>query len=353
MRVDVYDLQLGDKLARDVFTHYGLHVMSAGTVIKENEIHKLKQLGIDTIDIEERQAPRIEDVVLVEENYTVENISKQVQPKFYQAVTGIKALFDQALMENRIDKEQIDFTFEPLIQSIEREKDVVTLLIRLNTQDDYTFQHSVQVGIIAYYLAKWLEMPQEEALLVGKAGYLHDIGKSKINTALLTKPAGLTEAEYEEVKLHTIYGSQILQSVLDQPLLATTALQHHERMNGLGYPYGIKTDEIHPYAKIVAVADIYSAMISTRSYQKRRDLLVVLKELHRLSFEELDPIVTQTFIRNMIPNFIGKKLLLTTGEIGEIVMTNPSDYFRPLISINGDFIDLSKERSLDIEHIYV
>jgi putative nucleotidyltransferase with HDIG domain len=351
MRIWVYDLKHGDKITNDVFNDYGLHVMSSGTIIGDKEIVKLKQLNIDYVDIavrEEYYEPTEKEI-----NYSKQRISANVQPKFSNAAQGIKELFDQAIAENRIDDEQVNLKFEPLVQSMEKEKDVVSLLIQLNTQDDYTYQHSVQVGIISYYIAKWMELPEKEALFIGKAGYLHDIGKSKISKEILQKPSKLSDVEFEEIKKHTIYGNEILKTNVKYPLLATVALQHHERMNGLGYPFGILGKDIHLYSRIVGVADIYSAMISTRAYQKKRDLLFVLKELHRLSFEELDPKVTHTFIINMLPNFVGKKLLLTTGEIGQIVLTNPSDFFRPLVKIDGDFVDLSKQRSLQIEQIYV
>lgn len=88
----------------------------------------------------------------------------------------------------------------------------------------------------------------------------------------------------------------------------------------------VKSTEIHSYSLIVAVADVYSAMISKRVYQDKRDLLFVLKELHRMSFGQLDPKITQVFIRNMIPNFIGKTVSLSDGRVGTIVMTNPTDF---------------------------
>jgi putative nucleotidyltransferase with HDIG domain len=206
----------------------------------------------------------------------------------------------------------------------------------------------VQVGMLSYYIAKWLELPEEEALLVGKAGYLHDIGKCKIDNEILKKPGRLSDTEFNEVKKHTVYGYEIIQQSFDNPALSLTALQHHERLNGKGYPMGIKNTEIHPYAKIVAVADVYSAMTSERIYQEKRDLLYVLKELNRMSFGELDPKATQVFIKHMIPNFIGKRVSLSDGRSGRIIMTNPTDFFNPLIQIDDEFIDLSNNPGIEI-----
>jgi HD-GYP domain-containing protein (c-di-GMP phosphodiesterase class II) len=105
-------------------------------------------------------------------------------------------------------------------------------------------------------------------------------------------------------------------------------------------------------AKIVAIADVYSAMISSRVYREKRDLLHVLRDMHELSFQELDPDFTHTFIRHMIPNFIGKRVDLTSGESGIIVMTHPTDFFRPLVQVGEQFIDLSVNRKIEITQVH-
>ena len=160
--------------------------------------------------------------------------------------------------------------------------------------------------------------------------------------SILNKPESLTAQEYDLVKQHTIYGHDIIQNSFGDTLHAKVALEHHERMDGTGYPNQMNGDQVHPVSKIVAVADVYSAMISSRVYQKKRDLLFVLKELYRMSFTELDPFTTHTFIKHMIPNFIGKRVELNTGETGTIIMTHPSEFFRPLIQIEDQFIDLDR-----------
>ena len=124
-------------------------------------------------------------------------------------------------------------------------------------------------------------------------------------------------------------------------------------MDGSGYPHGIRGDEISPIAKIVAVADVYSAMISTRVYQDKRDLLYVLRELYRMSFQELDPETTHTFIRHMIPNFIGKRVDMSSGQSGVIIMTHPTEFFRPLVQLDEEFIDLTEQREYEITQVYM
>lgn len=349
MRIHIYELQIGDRLASNVFNENGLHVLSNGKMLDAQDINKLFNHRIDYVEIHRRTS----DMDIMDKVSKAKESVKEVQPHFDLAVDGVKELFEQVLREGKFDAQQINEKFDPLVDSFSQETDVVQLLLALNGKDNYTFHHSVQVGMISYYLAKWIGKSKQESLFIGKAGYLHDIGKSKIDESILNKPAKLTNEEYKMIKQHTLLGKDIIEKSMGPSALSLVALQHHERLNGTGYPNGIHGSQMHPISKIVAVADVYSAMISSRVYQQKRDLLIVLKELHRLSFSELDPFVVQTFIRNMIPNFLGKNVSLTTGEVGRIIMTHPTDFFKPLIQVEDNYIDLAHNPQIEINMIFL
>ncbi|NEW07804.1 HD-GYP domain-containing protein [Paenibacillus sp. SYP-B3998] len=346
MRIHVLQLIVGDKLISDSYNSVGLHLLSSGTVLDAGDILMLNRHNIDYVDILPRETEDPE-----QDERTQYQVTPEQSDCFHKAIDGIKQLFKCAGFGDKLVNNDVETAFNPLIQSFQGEKDVVSLLLSLNSQDDYTYQHSVQVGMLSYYMAKWMYKSDKEALLIGKAGYLHDIGKSKIDPSILEKPGKLTNDEYNEIKKHTIYGYEIIRDSLQDNTIALVALQHHERFDGSGYPMRRTKTEIHSYSTIIAVADVYSAMISNRVYQESRDLLFVLKELHRMSFGQLDPKITQIFIRNMIPNFIGKKVSLSDGRAGTIVMTNPSDFFRPLIKIKNEFVDLSQLNGVEITQI--
>lgn len=350
MRIHVTELHIGDQLSSNVFNNYGLHVLTSDTVLTGDDISKLFRHNIDYVDINMRTDFEISTLT----NHQYDSIISNVLPKFEVATAGIKNLFDQVREEGKIDERIINQNVDPLLEQFQKEKDVVSLLLTLSNKDDYTYQHCVQVGMISYYLASWIGLPEEQALLTGKAGFLHDIGKSKIDQDILNKPDKLTAEEFLLMQNHTTFGYEIIQKSLSTNIeIGLVALQHHERLNGTGYPNKLTRDQMHPMARIISVADVYSAMISSRVYQKKQDLLFVLRELHRLSFSELDPVIVQSFIRKMIPNFIGKSLVMKTGEVGQIVMTNPTDVFRPLIKMNDQFLDMSKNHQFEIETIFL
>jgi putative nucleotidyltransferase with HDIG domain len=350
MRIHITDVRTGDRLAEDIFNSYGLHVLSRGTTLNDKELSQLYQHQVDFLKIDWRDT--IDSSEVIETDIT-SSYNPLLRPLYQDAVAGAEQLFERALIEGRIYEEDVKESFQPLVENFRTERDVVSLLLMLNSQDDYTYQHSVQVGMLSYYIARWLKWSEEETVRAGRAGFLHDIGKCRISEAILNKPYKLTDDEFDQIKDHPKLGYEILKSSFEDPAIALAALQHHERMDGKGYPMGLSKDQIHPLAKIVAVADVYSAMISSRVYREKRDLLFVLKELHELSFEQLDPDVTHTFIRHMIPNFIGKKVDLTSGETGTIIMSHPTEFFRPLVQIGEQFIDLSIERNKEIQQVYM
>ncbi|WP_091229170.1 HD-GYP domain-containing protein [Fontibacillus panacisegetis] len=353
MKVHIMDLNPGDRLRTDVFNHSGVLILDKEKELTNESIVKLLQHGIDYIDI----LPQPTVVTEVDNSFTspmmLSDQVLHVKPSFDKAIDGFELMFLEALSTGSFDNSQVDKVLEPIVNQLVGQKDVISLLLVLNDKDNYTYNHSMQVGMLSYYIATWLGYPKDEAYIIGKAGYLIDIGKSKVPQEILTKPGKLTPEEFEQVKRHTEYGHDIILKSTGDELLALIALQHHEREDGSGYPHGLSEKEIHPYAKITAVADVYTAMTSNRVYQSKQEFLTVLRELNSLSFGKLSAEPTQLLIKHLLPNFIGKKVTLSNGESGSIVMTNQTDFFRPLVQTNSKFIDLSKERDIIISEIFL
>ncbi|MFC6652250.1 MULTISPECIES: HD-GYP domain-containing protein [Paenibacillus] len=345
MRVHVMDLKPGDHLRMDTFSSRGLHVLPKGSRLQMEEIAKLIQHGVDYVDIDtvqEEPAPSSRTSII-----------QAATSSFDTTIDGFESLYMEALSKGSFNQSVVDDILQPTLSSLDKHKDVVTLLLLLDREDNYTYNHSLQVGMLSYYLATWLGYSKAECYEIGRAGYLIDIGKCRISPAILNKPGKLTPAEYEEIKLHTVYGYEIIQNSMNDPFTALVALQHHEREDGSGYPRQLTKTDIHPYAQIAAVADIYSAMTTNRVYQSKQELISVLREINSLSFGKLNGKPVQAFINHLMPNFIGKRVLLSTGDMGVIVMNNPLDVFRPLVQSEGKFLDLSRERKIAVVEIYM
>ncbi|MDT3425124.1 HD-GYP domain-containing protein (c-di-GMP phosphodiesterase class II) [Paenibacillus forsythiae] len=343
MKVHITDLKPGDYLKEDTFSHRGIHILSKGSQLQEDDINRLIQHGVEYVDIE---GP-------VQFSASNPSVIQTVATQFDQTIEGFESLYMEALAKGSFNQSMVDDILKPLLSSLDQSKDVVTLLLLLDRDDDYTYNHSLQVGMLTYYIAAWLGYSKKECYDISRAGYLLDIGKCRIPASILKKPGKLTPEEFQEVQRHTTYGYEIIRNSMSDHSTALVALQHHEREDGSGYPAKLVKAEIHPYAQIAAIADVYSAMTTSRVYQSKQELLSVLRELHNLGFGKLNGKSVQAFIQHLMPNFIGKRVLLSTGDMGVIILNNSTDVFRPLVQSEGRFIDLSRERNLAIVEIYM
>lgn len=345
------DLIPGDQLLDDTFNHSGVLVLPKNSKLSNESITRLLQHNIDYIDIREREF----NLKHIDDKHSSNTAHKKINQQFNHAINQFEHLFLSILAKGTYEDNNMEQLLQSVVSTLEEHTDVVSLLLLLHEQqtDDYRYNHSLQVGMLAYYIAKWLGYNDAEAYLVSKAGFLIDVGSSQLPLSIINKPERLTEQEFAEVKKHPEYSYDIIMKSTKDELSALVALQHHERENGSGYPKGLYSEAIHPYAKIVAVADVYTAMISNRVYQTKQELLTVLKELNSLSFSQLSPEPTQALISHLLPNFIGKRVLLSTGKSGIIIMTNPTDFFRPLIQTDTDFIDLARKPEIIIQKVFL
>ncbi len=164
-------------------------------------------------------------------------------------------------------------------------KSLVTII---EAKDLYTQQHSSRVTTYAIKFAEEMKCSEEELEILSFAGYLHDIGKIGISDSILTKTGKLTPSEYEAIKLHPVIGDHIVEPLGLLKTEREIIRYHHERPDGKGYPEGLVGDEIPLLARIVAVADAFDAMTSTRSYRDSLDLEYAIEELRRYSGKMFD-----------------------------------------------------------------
>ncbi|MDZ5473174.1 HD-GYP domain-containing protein [Bacillus sp. 31A1R] len=226
------------------------------------------------------------------------------------------------------------------------------LFYELNSKDEYTYRHMICVGIIATMIGRWINLPKEELEHLTLGATLHDVGKTKISNDILNKPGKLTKEEYETMKLHTMYGYELLKGIkgLDERV-AIVALQHHEREDGGGYPFRLVNRQIDIHSKIVAIADVFHAMSSARVYHKAAPLHVVIKQMQEDAFGKLDPNILLVFLYKMMNSLTGKQVQLTNGAEGTIIMIHPYDPLRSLVRVEDTLIDLRYNKHLQIEKV--
>ncbi|AZK46581.1 HD-GYP domain-containing protein [Paenibacillus lentus] len=349
MRTHVMELRPGDRLIEDTFNRAGLHILPKGSVIQTEEIALLIRQSIDYVDIEPRDGSAISETTQIVGS---QEFSQRLQENFEKTVQGFQTIFLEALTTGRFNQSMVDEKLLPTLEALDKRKNIATLLYMLSNDDVNIYNHSLQVGLLSYYIATWLGYSREECHEISKAGYLHDIGKSRVRQSIKNK-SELQGEELEEMRRHTNYGYEIIrESIKDNETLALAALQHHENVDGSGYPKGIGKDEIHPYSQIVAVANAYVDMTTSPNRQPHDSLLTVLRKVYELGFGKLNEKAVQALTQNLLPSFIGKRVQLSNGENATIVYNNPTDIFRPLVKVDDFFRDLSRERDIEIQEIF-
>ena len=220
---------------------------------------------------------------------------------------------------------------DDLMKAIEDNEAIAVDISALKVSDEYTFKHSVDVATMSMIVSRQYGLPDEQIYEIGISGLLHDIGKSKIPNEILNKAGKLTDEEFALIKQHSLLGYQILK---DKPELSNAiklgVLQHHEKINGSGYPMGATEDKIHIFAKIIAVADIYDALVTERPYKKAftpRDAVEMIMAMTG----ELDLKVMQSFLESVILYPVGTNVDLSNGEKAKVVANNPKYVLRPTV----------------------
>jgi putative nucleotidyltransferase with HDIG domain len=174
---------------------------------------------------------------------------------------------------------------------------VAKLAQAVEIRDQYTGQHSQRVTTYAVLLAEQLDLPLEKVEFIRLGTPLHDIGKIGIHDSILRKPGNLTAEEFETMKLHTVKGAAILESIPDLAPILPIVRSHHERWDGKGYPDGLAGDNICQLARIVAVADAFDAMTSDTPYRQGMPAEVALAEVEKEIGRQFDPAAVTAFLQ--------------------------------------------------------
>lgn len=349
--VPVSQLKTGEKITENVLTKFNNILFAKGKIVTERDLEILKAFLIPAVQIESNiaeSAGSAEDTALEEINNSISPLHESYD-KMLQLLRRVFTIAD-AGGEN-LPILEIRTSLEALIKHIDS-YNILTFSPRTFQLSDFILHNSIMVSMTSYCLAKWVGMPAKDLMPVALAGLLHDIGTAKVDPEILFKPTKLNSAESEEMKKHTIIGYNLLKAVpAINEGVKLSALQHHEREDGSGYPLAIRGDKIHSYSKIVAVTDMFHAMKTDRFHKKGISPYLVLEQLQDEAFGKLDPAIVQMFINKVTSFHNGTLVRLNDNRIGEIVFSDRSYPTRPWVNVNGKIINLTLERNLYIQDV--
>ncbi|GAA3400452.1 HD-GYP domain-containing protein [Paenibacillus hodogayensis] len=336
-----FEQLMGKRLVRDLFNNQGVLLIPLATVLNRSHIHVMRDHGLQLSDND------------VEEVGPYANVSSALPGLGIDEAAGVvHDVFEQARVSRQIPLAQLRMRVLPLIRESVDRLHLFQLLAALHDKQDYLSRHSVGVGAISMLLGKWIGLPETELLQLTTAAILHDIGKTQIPAELLNKPGRLDDDEFDTMKRHTVIGFEMIRKTVGTTeRQAKVALQHHERIDGSGYPLGLKCEQIDPFSRIVAVADVFHAMTSRTVYRNPSPVYAVLKQVEGGAFGAFDPAVVSVLLHKFMQALIGYEVMLTDGTKAKIVLIHPHRQTRPLVQADDTFIDLSQNYALDIEQI--
>lgn len=279
-------------------------------------------------------------------------VNEELIESYKKVESKLDNIFEDVKSGKDLELDEISSEMEEFAMEVSKETNILAQMRLLSRKDDYTFDHSLDVSILSMSLGKWIDMSDHAIYELAMVGLFHDIGKLRIPDEILKKPGRLTETEFEEIKNHPSYGYEILKKTgkFSENVLRGV-LEHHEKINGTGYPYGLKGDEISDYGKIVAICDIYHALASKRYYKEKESPLIVADYIRAEAFTSLDPEFAHIFLNNISKFYVGNKVLLSNGEIGEIIYIHPQDKTKPIVKVGDDFINFLTDNELKILEI--
>ena len=306
----------------------------AGVIAKENITHIV-----------------LHRVILVDKKRgsAIKESKKKANEVFSEAFDTVKEIVQSVHLEKAVNMRKVSSMVHSMVDDILENRDAMVGLTNIKMYDEYTFAHSVNVSVLAISLGSYLSFDKPQIAALGIAGMMHDIGKVSIPLEIINKPDKLTDEEFQIIKRHPVEGALILADVPAMTRLAmVAAFEHHQHGGVRGYPRMDDVVQMHPFSEIVAMADIYDAIIAARVYYKvatppDQAIRIMLKKRGTA----FNPVLVKAFV-NMIGIYpVGTLVKLDTGEIG-IVMHQTRDLLRPRVLLLTKFDGSEKDSGIEV-----
>jgi putative nucleotidyltransferase with HDIG domain len=369
-----------DQLVPGMFVHQileqkgALTVKSQGKVTSTDVVNTLKKRGVKTLAIDTDKSFKVSESSSSISSNSVENepaekilapiksvsLEKELNraTKLHQQGKDIqKLLLENVQKETPFDTSIPKAFSNKLVESVDRNPDALLCLTKIREKDDYLLEHSLNVAILLANFGKYLGMSEEEVQDLSYAGFLHDLGKIKIPDEILHKPGRLTESEMEVMKGHVKHGVDYLETMNIAAPLVQAISEHHERLDGLGYPAGKQGDAISKAGRMLAIADMYDALTADRVYKPGMSSQKAFSILMSDAPFRLDKALVQQFIRCLGVYPVGSLVLLSNERLA-MVLEQKDSPLTPLVKVfysvrNSHYltprdIDLSVDKTVSI-----
>jgi len=347
----------GMKLAKKIFSEEGVVLLAENMELTARLIERLEANHVYYLYIEDHRASDIEAKPLLSEE-TLRFAIKEIKSTFNAMQTTTS--------RNRYNRpfiaQSLKSVMDNVLDELLAQKDAMIMLMNMGSIDNYLYQHSLNVCVYTCLLTLHSGMSREQIINIGLGALLHDIGKTMIDVEVLKKSNSLSPIEFEEIKLHTTYGFEMLKDQPNLPLaVAHCAFQHHERIDGSGYPRGIKGEHISEDAKWIGIVDSYDAMTTNRIYNTPILPHDAMDRLYAGSGTLYDQKKLAHFRDKVVLYPIGLTVKLSNGTSGIVADYHSKYPHRPIIRVLTDEagqllketydLDLSKKLNVMITNV--
>ncbi len=311
--------------------------------------HKKPQNGL----VIDRPVKKIRFGKAPEKKVSIEKEIERASATYSKTSNLVKTMMDEVRLGNSIDSKAAKLAVSECVESVIANPDAMMWLTQLKKRDEYTSEHSLNVCLLAIAFGRHIGMPAQQLEQVGLCGMLHDMGKMLTPLDVLNKPGKLTEEEFLIMKKHPNDGREILMSSGGVfPGAIDVAYGHHEWLNGGGYPRKLKTDQITPYTKMVAIVDAYDAITSNRAYDDGRTHMEALKILTKQRGTHFDQDYTIQFVDCIGIFPPGCIVELSSGEVGIVTEVDFRHKLRPkVIILLDEEKQICRERKIDLNKL--
>jgi putative nucleotidyltransferase with HDIG domain len=345
-RISVDEIEVGMEL-QDVFNANGKLLLSSLKITDPEQIESLKHQGVQFAYI----APSAESTAVPPApaaSAPDEEQQQQRERAYYKELTKAKEVHQATLEAARntlhdvrfgkpVGIEAITLAAEDMVSSIMRNPDALVSLAQIKGYDEYTYVHSVNVGILITSLVHSMNYSEEQLLEAGVGGLLHDIGKMRVPEHILNKPGKYTPEEFSIMKRHPENGLTILKNAhAISDFSRLVIIEHHERFNGKGYPKGLHESTIHEIGLIAAVSDVYDAMTTDRIYRPAWTPQRTLAMIFQGCDIEYSRRIVELFTKNLGIYPVGSFVRLATREMGVVIRVDKGSILTPDVLILFD-----------------
>ncbi|MCT7941920.1 HD-GYP domain-containing protein [Shewanella holmiensis] len=273
---------------------------------------------------------------------------QQTQAK--QILSEAKGLIKKVLSETfegkAVEVAPFEAVADKMIESVMDDADAFKCISALRTKDAYLLEHSINVAFLLVTFGKHLKLDIDVLRQMAVGGILHDIGKVKVDNKILHKPGKLTPEEFEHMKLHQTYAVEIMDDTQGLSQISKdVCLMHHEKLDGRGYPKGLKGDEIPLHGRMSCIVDIFDALTATRCYKEAMSPAAAFKILISLTPFHLDQALVYEFIRCVGVYPVGSLVQLSDERVGIVWEAKNRDALHPIVKC---FYSLKHKRYTDV-----